>query len=132
VLKAIKLLILSAALVAMPAAVTAKHDTFDFELPHDVATDLNEFNLHLVGAPSGYAAPGCDGVVTFPLRGHTGDGVENVAGYAIHAIDRDGVNRLVSVELFNLDTKEKVFGWTNLEDYNALKTCHTTKERLGV
>ncbi len=131
-LKAIKLLILSAALVAMPAAVTAKHETFDFELPHTVANKLDTMNIHLAGAPSGYAAPGCDGVVTFPLRGHTAEGVENVAGYAIHAIDTDGVNRLVAIELFDLKTKEKVFGFINQGDYDALKTCHTTKERLGV
>ena len=130
--KAIKLLILSAALVAMPAAVTAKHDTFDFELPHSVANKLDTMNIHLAGAPSGFAAPGCDGVVTFPLRGHSNEGIENVAGYAIHAIDKDGVNRLVAIELFHLETREKVYSYINQGDYDALKTCHTTKERLGV
>jgi len=132
VLKAIKLLILSAALVAMPAAVTAKHDTFDFELPHGVANTLDALNIHLAGPPQGFENPGCDTVVTFPLRGHTDAGKETVAGYAIHAVDKDGVNRLVSIELFDLKTKEKVYGYTNKADYDALKTCHTTKERLGV
>ncbi len=131
-LKAIKLLILSAALVAMPAAVTAKHDTFDFELPHEVATELDKLNLHLAGSPTGYENPGCDLVVTFPLRGHNADGIESFAGYAIHAINKDDVNRLVSVEIFHLETREKVFGWNNMDDYNALKECHETKERLGV
>ncbi len=131
-LQAIKVLILSLALVAIPMGVTAKHETFDFMLPHEVANQLEVFNLHLAGAPSGYEHPGCDTVVTFPLRGHNAEGKELFAGYAIHAIDVSGVNRLVSIELFALGHKQKVFAWTNMDDYLELKKCHTTKERLSV
>ncbi len=128
-MKAIKALILSLALVMLPAGVTADHKTFAFDLPHDVASDLAQFALHAAGPGQYYVVAGCDIVWTLPLHGLN----ETLVGYAMHAQNSDGKDRLVAIELWNRMTKEKFFSYVATDDYGKLKKCHdAAKGQLGV
>ena len=107
----------------------ASHETFTFVLPHEVAIALDTFDLRQMGPATPYTKPGCDMIVTYPLEGVTGE--DRVAGYAVHAVSDSWVNRLLRIELFNLDTQEDLFSWANTDDYDILVKCHS-KDNSGI
>lgn len=123
-IKAIKTLILSALLLwPTTGAVMAAHTSFGFVLPHEIAEQLSAWHFDSFNIKQ-KNTPGCDHVATASLRTHDGA----VRGYTIHAGDPvTQEERLVSIELWNL-RGEKLFSWQNMEDYEALKTCHLTEK----
>jgi hypothetical protein len=122
----------------MPSQVTAEHDQFVFDVPHLLAQDILDLELHIAGPPQTYEAAGCDFVVTLPLHGKEG----KLVGFAIHAaitdekgiLDATGhIERLVVLEMWSKTTKEKYFSYVNKDDYSELKKCHdAAKGQLGV
>jgi len=106
---------------------TASHSDYAFTLPHSVAIVLDKWDL-VAGQAERFATPGCDLVLTAPMRDTEG----MLFGYAIHAvIEKTRAERLVAVELYNL-RGDLVYSYINRSDYDDLKMCHTTVERLDV
>ena len=118
-IKALAVLVLAGVMVWAPAQVTAEHDKFFFDVPHEIAETLLSYNLHIAGPGEYFTALGCDIVWTLPLHGLDGA----LFGYAIHAKDDTG-ERLVVVEVWDKATYDKVFSYVNAEDYDSLKKCH--------
>ena len=97
----------------------AAHSEFVFVVPHEVAIVLDKWNFETIEVWK-HSSPGCDDVYTGAIR----DNGVKLGGYDIRAVDKESIERLVSVELYNM-AGMKVFGWVNQDDYDALKACHT-------
>ena len=104
----------------LPVSIYAAHEQASYTVPHDVATWIVDHDIVvMVDYVERYDREGCDDVATGPIRDEAG----SVFGYIILARDQNDDSRLVSVEVFNFQ-KEKVYGYRNVEDYDALVACH--------
>jgi len=118
------LLLVTAFVVGIQAPVnfyaTAAHKQAAYSVPHDVASWIVDYDIGvMVSFVERYDRQGCDDIAVGPIR----DEIGSLFGYIMLARDENGDSRLVWMEAFNLQ-REKVYGYRNIEDYDALVACH--------
>jgi len=103
------------------APAFAAHKEAAYSVPHDVATWIVDHDIVvMVDYVERTDRLGCDDVAVGPARDRQG----SLYGYLMLARNKDGTARLVAVEMFNIQ-RQQVYGYRNVEDYDALVACHT-------
>lgn len=105
--------------------VTAAHDEFGYDLPHEVANQIKEYNISAIPQTlDTYSREGCNTVAIFAVANPP---ERTLVGWQIMASNDDGSWRLLSIELYNWG-KRNVYSWVNAADFFALKACYERPE----